>query len=48
MNENVDSTTRDTKQGGIPRWVSWVAALVVIFLLGFVPMWWQYRQANRG
>lgn len=48
MNENVDSTTIDKKQGAIPGWVSWVAALVVIFLLGFVPMWWQYRQANQA
>lgn len=48
MNENVDSTMREKKQSGIPGWAIWAAALIFVFLLGFVPVWWQYREANKA
>lgn len=36
----------EKKSGGIPSWAIWAGVLLVVFLLGFVPMWLQYRQAR--
>lgn len=49
MSENGDSTvvTERTKSN-LPSWAIWGFALLAVFLLGFLPMWWQYRKANEA
>lgn len=49
MSENGDSTViREKTQSKLPGWAIWGFALLVVFLLGFAPMWWQYRKANEA
>jgi len=30
------------------RWLIWIGALILVFLIGFVPMWLSNRQLNRS
>lgn len=49
MSENDDSTVvREKTQSKLPGWAIWGFILLLVFLLGFVPMWWQYRKANEA
>jgi hypothetical protein len=45
MSEKAGSTVTETKKGGLPGWAIWAIVLLIVFLLGFVPMWLQYRSA---
>ena len=36
------------KDRKIPAWAIWAAVLVIVFLLGFVPMWLQYKSAAQA
>jgi hypothetical protein len=45
MGENSGSTVTGKTQGKLPGWAIWAVILLVVFLLGFVPMWLQYRSA---
>ena len=45
MSENAGSTVTGKSQSKIPGWAIWAIVLLVVFLLGFVPMWMQYRSA---
>lgn len=47
MRENENSSVKEKTQSKIPSWAIWAGALLVVFLLGFVPMWLQYRGANQ-
>lgn len=48
MAENNDSNVSERPNRGLPSWLWWALALIVVFLLGFVPMWLQYREANNA
>lgn len=45
MSENTGSTATEKRSGGLPSWAIWAVVLLAVFLLGFVPMWLQYRNA---
>ena len=49
MSENGDSTViREKAQSKVPGWAIWAGILLIVFLLGFVPMYLQYREANQA
>lgn len=48
MSENIDSNSGGALQNKMRGLAIWAAAFVMVFLLGLVPMWWQYRAANQA
>ncbi len=46
MNEN-NSTVKGDPQSNLARWGIYALVLLIVFLLGFIPMWLQKRQVSQ-
>lgn len=48
MSENGDATVvRERAQSSVPGWAIWGLVLLLVFLLGFVPMWLKSRSVSQ-
>lgn len=45
--ENNERIKKENSQSKLPGWAIWGAVLLVVFLLGFVPMWLHSRSISR-
>lgn len=48
MSENIDAGAGGAGQNKMRNWAIGAGVLLLVFLLGLVPMWWQYRTANQA
>ncbi len=46
MNKNM--TNQSDAHSGWKRALSYLAPLIIVFLLGYVPMWWKLRETSRN